>query len=100
MQALARAARRRCYDPTVEADDIRAFARRDWDAVAESKAGFWADRKRTMTAGEALAVADALRIHVRVLRPEGPDPGSRDEDMAVHERVSEALRAVSPIRSS
>jgi hypothetical protein len=53
----------------VEADDIRAFARPNRDAVAESKADFWAARKRTMTAGEALAVAEALRavavIHAR-----------------------------------
>ena len=89
---------RRCYDPTVEADDVRAFARRDWSAVAESKAGFWADRKRTMTAGEALAIAEALRIHVRALRPDWPDPRSRDEDLAVHARVAEALRAVAVIR--
>ena len=94
------AARRRCYDPVVNSDDVRAFARRDWAAIADAKASYWAERKRTMTVDQALAVADALRIHVRVLRPEWPDPGSRDEDMAVHERVSEALRAVSPIRSS
>ena len=44
---------RRCYDPAVEADDIRAFARRDWAAVAETKARYWADRKRAMTPAEA-----------------------------------------------
>jgi hypothetical protein len=53
-----------------------------------------------MTADEALAVGEALRQHVRALRPDWPDPRERDDDLAVHERVSEGLRAFSPIRSS
>jgi len=89
----------RCYDRAVNAEDIRAFARRDWAAVAETKARFWADRKRSMTPDEALAAADMLRQHARALRPDWPDSAERDEDRAVHVRVSEALRAVSPVRS-
>jgi hypothetical protein len=91
--------RRRCYDPAVDADDILAFARRDWNAVAESKAAFWAERKRVMTPDEALAVAEGLRRHARALRPDWPDIHERDDDLAVHARVAEALRAVSAIRS-
>jgi hypothetical protein len=83
----------------VNDEDIRAFARRDWAAVAEAKARFWADRKRTMTPDEALATAEMLRQHARLLKPGWPDLRERDEDLAVHARVSEALRAVSPIRS-
>jgi hypothetical protein len=89
----------RCYDRVVKADEIRAFARRDWAAVAETKARFWADRKRSMTPDEALAAADVLRQHARAVRPDWPDSRERDEDRAVHVRVSEALRAVSPVRS-
>lgn len=84
----------------MDPEDICAFARRDWNAVAESKAGFWADRKRAMTPDEALAVAEALRQHARALRPDWPDIRERDDDLAVHARVAEALRAVSAIRSS
>ena len=80
-------------------EDIRAFVGRDWSAVAESKAAFWAERKQTMSAGEALAVAEALRLHVRALRPEWPDGRSREEDLAGHARVAEALRAVAIIPS-
>lgn len=83
----------------MDADDIRAFARRDWSAVAESKAGFWAERKRAMTPDEALAVAEGLRQHARALRPDWPDIRERDADLALHTRVAEALRAVSTFRS-
>lgn len=38
----------------MNADDIRACARRDWAAVADAKACYWADRKRGMTPREAL----------------------------------------------
>ena len=80
----------------MNADDIRAFARRDWAAVADAKARFWADRKCSMTPGEALATAEMLRQHARALKPDWPDDRERGEDLAVHLRVSEALRAVSP----
>ena len=83
----------------MNAEDIRAFARRDWAAVAETKARFWADRKRSMTPDEALAAADMLRQHATALRPDWPDSRERDEDCAVHMRVSEALRAACPVRS-
>ena len=97
--AAARAGYSRCYDRAVNAEDIRAFARRDWAAVADAKARFWADRKRAMTPDEALATAEMIRQHARALRPDWPDSRERDEDCAVHVRVSEALRAVSPVRS-
>lgn len=80
-------------------EDVRAFVRRDWSAVAESKAGFWADRKRAMTPDEALAVAEMLRQHARTLKPDWPDQRERDEDLAAHTRVADALRAVTVIRS-
>lgn len=80
-------------------EDIRAFAQRDWAAVADTKARYWAERKRAMPPEEALAVAEALRQHARTLRPDWPDSRERDEDCAVHMRVSEALRAVRPVRS-
>jgi hypothetical protein len=83
----------------VNPEDIRAFARRDWAAVADAKARFWADRKRTMTPSEALATAEMLRRHARAIRPDWPDSRERGEDWAVHVHVSEALRAVRPDRS-
>jgi hypothetical protein len=76
-------------------DDIRAFAGRDWAAMAEAKAAFWAERKRSLTAAEALAIAEALRQHVLLVKPGWPDADERAADFADHVRISGALRAVS-----
>jgi hypothetical protein len=75
-------------------EDIRAFAGRDWAAIADAKAAFWAERKRSMTAAEALATAEMLRQHALQVKPGWPDADERAADMALHVRVSEALRAV------
>ncbi len=76
-------------------EDVRAFAGRDWAAIAEAKAQFWAERKRSMTPAEALAIAETLRQHALQVKPGWPDADERAADLALHARVSEALRAVS-----
>jgi hypothetical protein len=80
-------------------EDIRAFAGRDWPAIAEAKARFWAERKRSMTPAEALATAEMLRQHALQMKPGWPDAEERAADLALHVRLSEALHAVSPDRS-
>jgi hypothetical protein len=75
-------------------DDIRAFAHRDWAAIEDEKARFWVERKRSMTAADALAAGESLRLHARRVKPDWPDQAERDADLAVHLRVTEALRAV------
>jgi hypothetical protein len=45
------------------------------------------------------AASDMFRKHARTLRPDWSASRERDEVRAVHARVSEALRAVSPVRS-
>jgi len=76
-------------------EDIRAFAARDWAAIADAKAAFWAERKRSMTPEEALATAEMLRQHALQVNPGWPDADERAADLALHVRISEALRAVS-----
>jgi len=78
----------------VDRDDILAFARRDWAMVAESKTRYWLERKRTLSAAELLAVGDQLRRHALTVRPDWPTEAERAADLATHERVTEALRAV------
>jgi hypothetical protein len=78
----------------VDRDDILAFARRDWAQVAEAKTEFWRDQKQGLTAAEMLALGDELRRHAQAVRPDWPSERERDEDLAVHYRVAEALRAV------
>lgn len=74
--------------------DILAFVRRDWSAADADKTAFWAERKRSMSTAEAVRLGDDLRVHVRRVRPDWPSAAERAEDLAVHVRVSEALRAV------
>jgi hypothetical protein len=78
----------------VTRDDILAFANRDWAQVAEAKSEFWRDQKRGLSAAEVLALGDQLRRHVQAVRPDWPSAADRAEDLAVHSRVAEALRAV------
>ncbi|HEY3383100.1 MAG TPA: hypothetical protein VGK32_15120 [Vicinamibacterales bacterium] len=78
----------------VNRQDLLAFAHRDWSLVAEAKAEFWRDRKRDRTADDTLAIGEQLRQHARAVRPDWPTESERAADLAVHLRVTEALRAV------
>lgn len=73
---------------------LQAFARRDWSAVTTSKTRHWQALKRERSAAEVLAVADRMRVHAQHLRPDWPTPQQRLDDVRVHQRVGEALRAV------
>jgi hypothetical protein len=79
----------------VTRDDILAFAHRDWQRLARAKDEHWLSLKQSMTPDEILALCDSLRQHARTLRPDWPGESDRAEDLAVHLRVAEALRAVS-----
>jgi hypothetical protein len=87
-----------CYAEHMRREDLVAFARRDWDAVAVSKRRRWAQQKARMTAAEALRLGDELRRHVRALQDGWPSREDRAADLAVHVRVSESLRRVDPRR--
>lgn len=76
-------------------DDLVAFARRDWAALEQEKAAFWAERKALLSAAQVLALGDELRRHAQTLKPDWPDAAEQAEDLAVHRRVSEALGAAS-----
>jgi hypothetical protein len=78
----------------VRDEDIRRFVGRDWAAVSDAKAVYWAARKATMSGDEALAVGVALHDLALSTRPGWPDEASRREDADSHRRVGEALRAV------
>jgi len=78
----------------VDRDSVRQFARRDWSAVAASKDRGWHALKAGRSAAEVLSVADQLRSHAKRLRPDWPSRQHRLDDLLVHQRVGEALRAV------
>lgn len=73
---------------------LRQFARRDWSAVATSKTSHWRTLKTARPAADVLAIADRMRVHAQQIRPEWPTPQQRLDDVRVHQRVGEALRAV------
>ncbi|HEY6322437.1 MAG TPA: hypothetical protein VJA16_12850 [Thermoanaerobaculia bacterium] len=75
-------------------EDIEAFAGRDWGLVEQAKRRFWSQRKKTLSPGEALAIAEGLRLHVRALRPDWPSAKERAEDLEAHARVAASLRRV------
>ena len=78
----------------MERRDIRAFAERDWQRVADAKTAYWLAQKRGRSAAQILASGDALRRHALTLRPDWPSARERVDDLEMHRRVSEALRAV------
>ena len=77
-------------------EDLIAFARRDWQAIAESKRRRWAEQSAHMSPADALQVGDELRHHMTTLHPDWPTEEDRQNDLAMHLRVSEMLRRVKP----
>ena len=73
-------------------EDLIAYARRDWAAIAEHKLRVWAQLKSEMTVADALRMGDDIRAHVSAVHPEWPTKEQRSEDLATHVRVSEMLR--------
>jgi hypothetical protein len=88
--------RRLClrYDRVVDPNAIRAFVRRDWAGIDDAKTAYWKEQKQARSAAELLAMGADLFAYARGLRPDWPGAEDRAEDLAVHLRVSEALRAV------
>jgi hypothetical protein len=78
----------------VDRDALQQFARRDWPAIAKSKTRSWQNLKARRSAAEVLAVADQMRTHAQRQRPDWPTRQQRLDDLLVHQRVGEALRAV------
>ena len=63
---------RRCYDPDVDRNDVLAFARRDWERLAESKMAYWLTHKSGLSASQILEAGDGLRRHAQAVRPDWP----------------------------
>ncbi|MGD9903345.1 MAG: hypothetical protein AB7U83_07725 [Vicinamibacterales bacterium] len=78
----------------MDRDAVRQFVSRDWSAVAASKTRHWQALKAGRSVAEVLDVADRMRRHAQRLRPGWPPRQHRLDDLRVHQRVGEALRAV------
>jgi len=77
-------------------DDVRAFAGRDWSAMARDKERYWRDWKLEHGAAGGLEVAEALRVHARAARPDWPSESERREDLETHLRIIEVIRRARP----
>ena len=75
----------------MSADDLRAFARRDWAAVERSKRTYWAERYQDAGAAPARTAATALFDHARGLGLTGTTARDRDDDLTSHLQVRERL---------
>jgi hypothetical protein len=84
----------------MDARDVRAYAERDWGALAAAKQEHWV---REFAARGALATFDASQVlwrHMRQLHPEWPSEDERREDLAHHVRLKRDLdRAASAVRA-
>ena len=78
----------------MDRDAIREFARRDWNATAASKIGYWAERFRKHGWRPAWDAADALLLDMRAIRSDYPSSDEREHDLSSHVRLREQLDRV------
>ena len=71
--------------------EIRAYATRDWQALARSKAAYWVEVREELGAEGALAAADRLRAFTLDTHPGWPGDDECRADRESHERVSRVL---------
>ena len=95
-QARAGAAEVR-YTPAMEAKDLRAFVERAWDLKDEAKRRYWIGRYAEEGPCATLAASNALREHLRTLRPAWPTPEDRADDLRRHLELVALLRSVARV---
>ena len=74
-------------------EDLRAFAHRDWSAVAERKRTFWLELTHQHGPLAALRAADALRVHAAKFMTDAAQLEARGEDLAHHLRLKQRIDA-------
>jgi hypothetical protein len=77
---------------------LRAYAERDWASAARDDERSWIEQAQRQGPAGGIRVAAELRRQVLAMRPDWPSARERDEDLATHLRVIDALRRV-PARS-
>jgi len=74
----------------VNADDVRAYARRPWKVLKELEQEHWAREfaERPLSTFEA---SEALILHMRDMRPDWPTEEDRHADLAHHIALKQAI---------
>lgn len=78
--------------PRVRKDDVRSFVRRDWSAVASSKAIHWERVRESEGVGVVLRITDELLEQARSSHPGWPTEEDRLQDLEAHALLSERFR--------
>ena len=63
---------------------MKAFVERDWAAARAAKDAYWAEEFALRGSAVTLAASEALRRHMRLVRPDWPTEQDRDGDFAHH----------------
>lgn len=82
------------YNEAVNPRHVEAFVNRDWAAVHDSKAAYWAERFQRDGWQPAWTAADALWADIRRVQPDFPSVADRDRDLADHLRLRASLDRV------
>ncbi len=77
----------------VNPDDVRAYARRAWEAAEMLKREHWAREIAQRGPLATFEASQALWEHMRRLRPDWPSPDDRREDLAHHIALKSAIDA-------
>jgi hypothetical protein len=77
---------------------LRAYLERDWSSAARDDERSWIEQARRDGPAGGISIAAELRRQVLAMRPDWPSQRERDEDLATHLRLIDALRRV-PARS-
>jgi hypothetical protein len=85
----------------MDARDVKAFADRDWAAARAAKDAYWAEQYALDGPAATLAASEALRRHMRLVRPDWPTDQERREDFAHHVALKTLIdRAAGVFRSA
>lgn len=74
-------------------EDLLAFARKDWAALAEVKR---AHRREHRDPLASFQIVDGLRAQVHAMRPDFPSARDREADLEAHIVLADRLRRASP----
>ena len=80
--------------PTPTREQLRAFAARRWDLVADEKLSFVADRYRAGGSDAGRKAAQALSQRWSRLHPGSPSPEARQRDLEHHVAMKKKLDLV------
>jgi hypothetical protein len=78
----------------MDAEDLRAFANRDWRAVARAKREYQARLFREQGPAAMVRMARELFAHARAVKPDWPSAREREADLLHHVELKRALSSV------